>query len=161
MLAALQFLFFPPLFLQIRHLLCLREPIECVSVCNKLLLGATGPGHAEWKTSPAPFGAEQAKEGDSLGTGAQPGSGVRFWQYPPIRRSHVLLPALPEHSVPLLPARDVTMNKYNCQIKSLPGWDLLSIRHTFWAPKSGQGIDPRKKSDWSRFTQQISFGAIG
>lgn len=77
------------------------------------------------------------------------------------RPSHLLLPALLEHSVLLLAAQDVTMNKYNCQIKSLPGWDLLSLRHTFWAPKSGQGICPRQKSNWSRFTWQISFGAIG
>jgi len=77
------------------------------------------------------------------------------------RPSLLLFPVLLEHSVLLLAAWDVTMNKYNCQIKSLLGWDLLSLRHTFWAPKSGQGICPRKKSNWSRFTWKISFGAIG
>lgn len=65
--------FFPPFFLQTHNLLCLREPIECVSVCNKLLLGAAGLVHAKWKGSPPPFWEEQAKEGYLPGTGSSAG----------------------------------------------------------------------------------------
>lgn len=65
--------FFPPLFLQTHNLLCLRESIECISDCNKLLLGAAGLVRAEWKGSPPPFWEEQAKEGYLPGTGSSAG----------------------------------------------------------------------------------------
>lgn len=87
-------------------------------------------GTAKWTGSPPPFWEAWAKEGNLLWTG---NSAVgRGGTHP----SHVLLPRLLVHSAWLQAAQDVTMNKYNCQIKSLPAWDLLNLWHTFWAPKS-------------------------
>lgn len=87
-------------------------------------------GTAKWTGSPPPFWEAQAKEGNVPGT---ENSAVGCGGTHP---SHVLLSKLLVHSVWLLAARDVTMNKYSCQIKSLPAWDLLKLWHTFWAPKS-------------------------
>lgn len=87
-------------------------------------------GTAKWTGSPPPYWEVQAKEGNMLEI--ENSAVVCGGTHP----SHVLLPKLLVHSVWLQAAQDVTMNKYSCQIKSLPAWDLLKLWHTFWAPKS-------------------------
>lgn len=107
---------FGPLSLQTHNLLHLREPTVRVSLCNKLLLGAAGGVHAEWKGSPPLFREGLAKAGHLLGTGglARP-------------RWAVVAPVRPTTSSPRClnilcrcAARDVTVNEYICQINSLP-----------------------------------------
>lgn len=125
--------FFPPFSLQIHNLLCFREPTEWVFVI--ISWEQLGWYRLSAKAAPAPSAWLWL-----------------CWWHPPVPPP----PPCTAWTFCAAAARDVTMNKSNCQIKSLPGWDLLSLRHTFRAPQSCQGMCPRKRSSWSCCTWQIS-----